>query len=136
MRRGPIPLLMHAAIEPVAAVVLIASSWIFGFADNSTAQALTIVIGAVMLASGAMTDWRLSPVRLIPLAMHFMTDLTLGVVLVVSPFIFGFSGDGAATRFVIIFGAWELITALSTRWEPEEAETALRRRAVRSPVTR
>jgi uncharacterized membrane protein HdeD (DUF308 family) len=117
---------MHAAIEPIAAAVLIASSWIFGFADNGTAQALTIVVGVVMLASGAMTDWRLSPVRLIPLTMHFMTDLLLGAVLILSPFIFGFSANGGASRFVVIFGAWELVTALCTRWEADEVETVLR----------
>src|SRR5437763_16546169 len=73
MHRGPIPLLMHASIEPIAAIVLIASSWIFGFSDNGTAQAVTIIIGGVMLVSGAMTDWRLAFVRLIPLRAHFMT---------------------------------------------------------------
>jgi len=126
MRRGPIPLLMHASIEPIAAVLLIASSWIFGFSNNGTAQAVTIIIGAIMLVSGAMTDWRLAFARLIPLRVHFMTDLALGAVLVVSPFVFGFSGNGAATRFAIIFGALEMVTALGTRWEQPDEVTATR----------
>jgi SPW repeat len=126
MRRGPVPLLMHASIEPIAAILLIASSWIFGFSDNGTAQAVTIIIGVIMLASGAMTDWRLALVRLIPLRMHFMTDLVLAVVLVVSPFMFGFSGNGAATRFAIIFGVLELLTSLATRWEQPDEVTGTR----------
>jgi SPW repeat-containing protein len=126
MRRGFITLNMHAAIEPIAAIVLIASSWIFGFSDNNTAKIVTIIIGAIMLISGSMTDWRLSLTRLIPLRVHFMTDLLLGVVLVISPFIFGFSHNGAATRFAIIFGALELVTALSTRWDPVEDISASR----------
>jgi hypothetical protein len=126
MRRGFVTLNMHAAIEPIAAIVLIASPWIFGFSDNSTAKIVMIVIGAIMLISGSMTDWRLSLTRLIPLRVHFMTDLVLGVVLVISPFIFGFSHNGAATRFAIIFGALELLTALSTRWEPVEEISATR----------
>ena len=128
MRRGPIPLLMHASIEPVAAIILIASSWIFGFSDNSTAQIVTIIIGAIMLVSGAMTDWRLSLVRMIPLRAHFMTDLVLGVVLILSPFVFGSCSNGAATRFAIIFGALELLTALSTRWEQPDEITGTRLR--------
>jgi hypothetical protein len=108
---------MHAAVEPVAAIILILSSWIFDFASNGTAQAVTIIIGALMLAAGSMTNWRLSVMRLIPLRMHLMTDLLFGVVLVISPFIFGFSGNGGATRFAIIFGALELLTALSTSWD-------------------
>ncbi len=118
MRRGPIPLQMHAAIEPVAAIVLIASSWIFNFSSNGTAQAVTVAIGVIMLVSGAFTDWRLSVARLIPLRIHFLTDVVLGLMLVISPFVLGFSHNGGATRFAVIFGAVELLTALSTRWEP------------------
>jgi hypothetical protein len=110
---------MHAGIEPIAAIILILSSWIFGFSSNGAAQAVTIIIGALMLVAGSLTDWRLSLMRLIPLRLHFMTDLLLGVVLVISPFIFGFSGNGGATRFAIIFGALELLTALGTSWDPE-----------------
>jgi hypothetical protein len=119
---------MHASIEPIAAILLIASSWIFGFSNNGTAQAVTIIIGAIMLAAGMMTDWRLAIARMIPLRVHFMTDLVLGAVLVVSPFIFGFSSNGAATRFAIIFGALELVTALSTHWEQPDEVTGTRLR--------
>jgi hypothetical protein len=111
---------MHESVDPIAAIVLIFSSMIFGFSSNGAAQAVTIVLGAVMLIVGSITDWRLSIVKLIPLRVHFMTDLVIGIVLIISPFIFGFSGNGGATRFTIIFGALELLTALSTRWEPEE----------------
>jgi hypothetical protein len=109
---------MHAGIEPIAALILILSSWIFGFSNNGTAQAVTIALGAIMLAAGSLTDWRLSLMRLIPLRIHFMTDLLIGVLLIISPFIFGFSQNSAATRFAIIFGALEVVTALSTSWDP------------------
>jgi hypothetical protein len=128
MYRGPIPLNAHAALEPLAAIVLIASPWIFGFDNVDTAKTLAIVIGAVMLLSGMMTRWRLSIVKLIPLTMHFATDLTLGALLVLSPFIFGFSDEGAATRFMIIAGALELLTALATDWKSAEGRAEAPRR--------
>lgn len=118
MRKGLIPLDVHAGIEPVIAIVLIAAPWIFGFSDVHSATVISIIVGAVMLLSGAMTQWRVALVRVIPLRMHFMTDLVLGALLILAPFIFGFSGNGAATRFMIIVGALEVATALSTRWEP------------------
>jgi uncharacterized membrane protein HdeD (DUF308 family) len=124
MRRGFVPLRAHAAIEPVAAILLIAAPWLFGFSYNSTAKVVSIVFGVIMLISGSMTDWRLSLVRLIPLRVHFMTDVLLGMVLIIAPFVFGFSSNGAATRFMIIFGALELLTAVSTRWEPVEDRTS------------
>ena len=127
MRKGFIPVDVHAAIEPIIAIILIAAPWIFGFSDVHSATVISIIVGAVMLLSGAMTQWRLALVRVIPLRVHFMTDLVLGAVLIVVPFIFGFSSNGAATRFMIIVGALEMVTALSTRWEPVADRDSRRR---------
>jgi SPW repeat len=125
MPRGPIPLTVHAAIEPFIAVLLIAAPWIFGFNDVGSATAVSIIVGALMLISGMSTRWRLSLVKLIPLRTHFRMDLVLGVVLIVAPFVFGDSDRGDATRFLVIMGALELLTALATRWDLRE-ETAER----------
>jgi prepilin signal peptidase PulO-like enzyme (type II secretory pathway) len=135
MRKGPISLNTHAAVEPFMAILLIAAPWIFGFSDVSDAKTICIVVGIVMLLAGAMTQWRLSLVKLIPIEMHFATDLLLGAFLVVSPFIFGFSDEGGATRFMIIYGAIELATALSTRWDPAEAGVTRRGRGDSSRVS-
>lgn len=122
MDRGLIPLNIHAALEPLMAIVTIAAPWIFGFSDTGSATVICVVVGIVMLLAGSMTDWRLSLVRLIPLRAHLMTDLLLGAVLVLSPLIFGFSDEGGPTRFMVIVGVLELLTALMTRWDPIEAE--------------
>src|SRR4051812_6057242 len=120
MPKGPLPLKAHAAIEPFVAIVLIAAPWIFGFDDVSSATAVSIVVGALMLISGMSTRWRLSLVKLIPLRTHFRMDLALGVVLIVAPFVFGDSDRGDATRFLVIAGLLELLTALCTRWDLRE----------------
>jgi len=120
MPKGPLPLRAHAALEPLVAIVLIAAPWIFGFNDVGSATAVSIAVGAIMLVSGMTTRWRMSLVKLIPLRMHFMTDLVLGVVLIVAPFVFGDSDRGDATRFLVIVGVLELATALSTRWDLRE----------------
>jgi hypothetical protein len=122
MERGPIPLKMHAMLEPFMALLIIASPWIFGFSDVDSATTLAIVVGLVMLVGGAITRWRWSIAKVIPLRMHMLTDLALGALLILSPFIFGFSDEGGATRWAIIVGALELMTALGTRWNPAEAE--------------
>jgi SPW repeat len=122
MDRGPIPLNVHAALEPLIALVIIAAPWIFGFSDVDSAKAVCIAVGAVMLVAGSMTDWRLSLARVIPLRMHLMTDLLLAAVLILSPFVFGFSDEGGATRFMVIAGLLEAMTALATRWDPVEAD--------------
>lgn len=133
MDRGPIPLNAHAALEPLIAIVIIAAPWIFGFSDVDSAKAVCVAVGVVMLISGSMTDWRLSLARLIPLRMHMMTDLLLGAVLILSPFVFGFSDEGGATRFTIIAGLLELGTALATRWDPVEAAPTYTRESSGAP---
>jgi SPW repeat len=122
MDRGPIPLNLHAALEPLMAVVIIAAPWIFGFSDTDSATAICVIVGIVMLLVGSMTDWRMSLVRLVPLRLHLMGDLALGAVLVLSPLIFGFADEGGPTRFMVIAGVLELMTALMTRWDRTEAE--------------
>jgi SPW repeat len=126
MDRGPISLNTHAMLEPLMAVLIIVAPWLFGFSDVSDAQTICIVVGAVMLIAGAMTQWRYSLAKLIPLRTHFMTDLLLAAVLILTPFIFGFSDEGGATRFMIIIGVLEAFTALSTRWDPAEADEGRR----------
>ena len=122
MDRGPIPLNLHAALEPLVALIVIAAPWIFGFSETDSATAICVVVGLVMLVSGALTDWRMSLARVIPLRMHLMTDLLLGAVLVLSPLVFGFADEGGPTRFMVIAGVLEAMTALMTRWDRTEAE--------------
>jgi hypothetical protein len=132
MRRGPIALNVHAAVEPLIAIVIIAAPWIFGFSDAEDAKVVCIAVGAVMLIAGSMTDWRFSIARVIPLRIHMMTDLALGAVLILAPFVLGFSDNGGATRFTVIAGALEILTALATRWDPIEAQESAAERGRRS----
>src|SRR4051812_32271504 len=134
MPKGPIPLRMHAALEPIVAIVLIAAPWIFGFDDVSSATAVSIAVGVLMLISGMSTRWRMSLVKLIPLRTHFRMDLVLGAVLIVAPFVLGDSDRGDATRFLVIMGVLELATALATRWDLRE-EVAPRGRSARTRGT-
>jgi hypothetical protein len=128
MNRGPIPLNLHAALEPLMAVVIIAAPWIFGFSGTDSATVICVLVGVVMLLVGSMTDWRMSLARLIPLRMHLMGDLVLGAVLLFSPLIFGFADEGGPTRFMVVAGVLELLTALMTRWDRTEAEPTYTRR--------
>src|SRR5947209_20260279 len=127
MPKGPIPLRTHAAGEPFAAIVLIAGPWIFGFNDIESLTIVSVIVGLVMGVSGMMTRWPYSLAKVIPLRTHFLTDLLLGVVLLVAPFVAGWSSRGDATRFFVIMGALELVVALTTNWELWE-EVSPRRR--------
>ena len=135
MPRGPLPLRAHQMIEPVAALLLIAAPWIFGFSDNDTATTISVIVGVVVLLTGMSTRWRLSLVKLIPLRTHFMMDVGVGIALIALPFIAGFSDHGGATRFFVIAGVLELGTALMTRWDARE-EVGVQRSTRRANAAR
>jgi hypothetical protein len=132
MDRGPIPLNAHAALEPFIALLIIAAPWLFGFSAVDEAKVVCIAVGVIILIAGSITDWRLSLARVIPLRVHMATDLLLGAVLILAPFVLGFSERGDATRFTVIAGALEILTALATRWDPLEAEEPAGERRSRS----
>jgi hypothetical protein len=132
MRKGPIPLAVHAMIEPVIALLLILAPFIFGFSDNDTATLVSIAAGVIVLLTGMTTRWSLSLVKLIPLDVHRMLDLGLGVLLILSPFVLGFSDESTPTIFLIVIGLGEIVAALATNWHPENDLAADRRRPGRS----
>jgi SPW repeat len=117
---GPIPLRMHAMAEPLIALVFIAAPWIFGFSDADDAKTVSIVLGVLVLLTGLSTRWRMGVVKLLSLGAHRMMDILVAVVAIVSPFVFGFSDNGAATRFFIIMGVLELGATLMTRWNERD----------------
>jgi hypothetical protein len=93
--RRPITVRMHAMLDYPLAVVLIATPWIFGFSDvGGAAVALPIIVGALALGQSLITDWELSAAKIVPLRMHLTLDALAGVVLGISPILFGFSDEG------------------------------------------
>jgi hypothetical protein len=92
----PIPSRTHAMLDYPLGLLLILSPWIFGFSDvGGIAVALPVVVGAVALVQSLMTDWELSVVDIVPLPIHLSMDVVAGALLALSPFIFGFSDEGA-----------------------------------------
>ena len=130
-RNGPIPLTVHAMIEPVVAVLFILAPFVLDF-DDSAARTLSIAIGVIILVVGMTTRWRLSLVKLIPLEMHFAGDLLIGIVSIAAPFVLGFSDETAATVFFVAMGVGELAAALGTAWRPTDEQPGQRPRPARS----
>jgi len=130
-KRGPIPLAVHAMTEPVIGLLFILAPFIFGF-DDDAAKTLSIVLGVVILLSGMSTRWRLSLVKLIPLRVHFMTDVLIAIVCLAAPFALGFSDETAPTVFFLVMGVGELAAAFGTAWAPGDFKEGARPRPGRS----
>jgi len=121
LRQGPIPRFVHGVIEYAAGVLLIASSFVFGFADDA-ATAVSIVAGVLVLVIAASTEGASSLVDSIPIAVHVLLDYALVAVLVASPFLFGFSDETEPTAFFIVLGVAHLLVTIGTRFRAAKEE--------------
>jgi hypothetical protein len=134
LRQGPIPLLAHAAAEPVLAALLIAAPFLFGFSDEGAPTAVSIVAGVGVLVLAMSTCWRLSLVKVVPISAHMVLDLCLAALLIAAPFLFGFSDTTAPTAFFIALGVVHLLAVLGTRWERGPAGASGTTRRGRGPA--
>jgi hypothetical protein len=123
IRKGPLPLFLHGLIEYVAGVLFIAAPFVFGF-DDGAATALSLVIGAGILVLAIITDSPVGIVRTLPIEVHVVLDYVLAVILIASPFIFGFRDDDAAVLFFVILGVAHLIITTVTGFHRRGDATA------------
>lgn len=126
-----IPTRLHGMMDYIVGIVVVASPWIFGFADDSgTAKWTFIVIGLVILATSLMTNYELGVMKVIPMHMHLWADAVVGIVLALSPWIFGYADDAGANAWLpaLIIGVLELgAAAMSDPW-PQRDDVAARER--------
>src|SRR3954453_1741758 len=52
----------------------------------------------------------------ISLTVHALLEPVIAALLIASPFLFGFSGEGAPTAVAILIGVAVLVVGMSTRW--------------------
>jgi hypothetical protein len=123
LRQGPIPRFVHGLIEYVAGGIAIAAPFVLDF-HSGAAKAVAIIIGVLVIVLAASSEGSTSLVNSVPLPVHVLLDYLMAVVLIASPFIFGFSDEGAPTAFFIAVGVLHLLITIGTRFRAAEAERA------------
>src|SRR5690606_16400385 len=86
---------VHTIIGLVVGVALLVAPNIFGFAENEAASLIARIIGAVILVSELVTTSRFSLLKLVPMRVHLFMDYLVGLVLALSPWLFGFADTEA-----------------------------------------
>jgi SPW repeat len=126
--RRPITSRMHAMLDYPLGVVLIATPWIFGFSDvGGAAVALPIIVGALAIGQSLITDWELSVANVVPLPVHLTLDALAGIVLAISPFVFGFSDEGTNVWLPQVVAGIGMLNAGLMTQRSAEAPPAARR---------
>jgi uncharacterized membrane protein HdeD (DUF308 family) len=121
LRRGSVPLVLHGLIEYGAGVLSIAAPFLFSF-ESDVATAVSIMIGTAVLILGVVTAAPTGVVRSLPLDSHIVLDYVLALVLMASPFVFGFTDDEPALAYFLILGAFHLLLTVLTRYRKHEED--------------
>jgi SPW repeat-containing protein len=90
-----IPTKVHAPLDYIVGVALIAAPWIFQFSEHRAATIVPIVLGIGLIAYSLLTDYELGVWKVAPMAVHNLIDIAAGTLLAASPWIFGFADETA-----------------------------------------
>jgi VIT1/CCC1 family predicted Fe2+/Mn2+ transporter len=121
LRDGPIPIFVHGLIEYAVGVLFIIAPFLFNF-DSGAATALSIIVGVAVITITATSGLPTSLIGSISRPAHVVLDYLLAVLLIASPFVFGFSDETGPTVFFIALGLAHLLITIGTRFrEPKSA---------------
>lgn len=82
---------VHATLDYIVGLLLIAAPWIFNFDTGGPAQTIPVVLGIVALIMSVFTAYEGGLVKKIPMPVHLSIDLVCGIFLAASPWLFGFA---------------------------------------------
>jgi SPW repeat-containing protein len=111
-----IPTRLHAPLDYIVGVGLIAAPWLFQFSDLTTPTVLSIVLGVGLIAYSLVTNYELGVWKVAPMAVHNLFDIAAGAVAVAAPWLFGFADEGANVwaPFVVV-GVAAIFLGLTTK---------------------
>jgi hypothetical protein len=86
-----VPTWVHAVFDYTASLLLVVAPWLFDFARGDAETWIPVLIGVSGLGYSLCTDYERGLFRLIPMPIHLLLDVMLGLLLAVSPFLFAFA---------------------------------------------
>jgi hypothetical protein len=114
---------VHGYIDYLMGALLIASPWLFNFDEVNSAKWVTVVLGVVVLMTSLLTAYELSLAKLIPMPAHLGADILVGLVLIASPWVLGFSGEVWMPH--VVLGILEVgVAAMTQRRSPHSVAGA------------
>jgi len=111
-----IPTKVHGVIDYLMGILLIAFPWVFDFNRGALETWIPVILGVGALVYSVMTDYELGLTRTLSMPAHLTLDLVSGILLSVSPWIFGFADYVYMPHLVL--GIIEIGAALLTKREP------------------
>lgn len=108
----------HGVIDYLTGALLILAPYLFGFATGGVEQWLPQILGVAILVMSLITRYELSVAKIIPLGAHLGVDAAGGLLLAVSPWLFGFAEIIWWPHLLI--GLMEIVVAAITERRPRD----------------
>ncbi len=118
---GYISTRMHGLADYGVGLLLIIAPYVFGFATGGIEQWLPMLLGLSVIVYSMLTryEWGLLPIISMPA--HLALDIGGGLLLAVSPWLFGFADIVWAPHLIV--GLIEIGTAAATSRNPKLVQT-------------
>ncbi|HET8855741.1 MAG TPA: SPW repeat protein [Salinimicrobium sp.] len=106
----------HGMLDYLMGVLLIISPWLFDFDNGGAAQWIPMILGFSTIFYSIITNYELGLLKIISMKTHLMIDLFSGILLAVSPWLFGFAELVYLPH--LILGLAEIAASLCTKKQP------------------
>ena len=110
---------VHPMLHYMTGILLIASPWLFNFADVNAAKWVAIIVGVMVLLMSFMTDYEGGAKKVISMSTHLTVDMITGIFLAVSPWLFNF--DEMVYLPHLLIGIFEIGASLFTERESQHS---------------
>lgn len=107
---------VHGVMDYLMGILLIASPWLFNFARGGAETWVPVILGTGAIIYSLLTNYELGISRMLSMRTHLTLDLLSGILLAVSPWLFGFSEYVFMPH--LILGILEIGASLMTETVP------------------
>ncbi len=108
---------VHGYLDYGVGALLIAAPWLFGFDRGGAETWVPVLLGAGAIFYSLFTDYELGVVSGISMRTHLVLDFLNGLILALSPWIFGFADYVFLPHLVL--GILEIGVVLITNRQPD-----------------
>jgi hypothetical protein len=115
-----IPTKVHGVLDYLYVLILFFIPTIFHFNTNSAPTLTMDVVSSTVLVYSTFTKYELGISKYLPMKIHLLLDVIVGIFLAVSPWIFGFANYVYAPH--LFFGLFAVIVALLSKKSSEQIE--------------
>lgn len=114
----------HALLDYMYGFLLINSPWIFRFNDGTVAEWLPVLIGVAIICISVFTHYEGGVLKALSFKTHLLLDVTAGLILMASPWIFGFYNEVFVPHLAL--GIMAVVVPLFTKTIPYSRRIAYR----------